>query len=103
MDRLELYAVGALAIVGLVIYWDLRSGVKGAAVAVGTGAKAAANAVNPVNNNNIINQGANALLGHDNKTSSIGTSFFDWMNPDQPVAVNGPLKVVTPAATRKTK
>lgn len=40
--------------------------------------KDAANAINPTNNNNVINQGVNSVLGLDNKTESIGTKIYDW-------------------------
>lgn len=57
---------------GLFIAWKLTSGVK-----------AAAKAVDPTNNDNIVNHGVNAAVGLDNKTASIGTKIYDWLHPDQ--------------------
>jgi hypothetical protein len=44
--------------------------------------KSAANAVNPLNNENVINKGANAIFGMDNKTESIGTKIYDLLHPE---------------------
>lgn len=44
--------------------------------------KSAANAVNPLNNDNVINKGANAIFGMDNKTESIGTKIYDLLHPE---------------------
>jgi hypothetical protein len=38
---------------------------------------AVATAVDPTNSNNIFNEGANAMLGLDNETASIGTKLYD--------------------------
>lgn len=53
---------------------------KKSVTAVTDGVKTAAQAVNPVNNDNIINKGVNAVFGLDNKTESIGTKIYDWVN-----------------------
>lgn len=51
---------------------------------VTTGVKTAAQAINPVNDQNIINKGANALFGFDNKTESIGTKIYDLFHKEEP-------------------
>lgn len=74
-------------------------------------AKAAINAVNPLNSNNIANKGANAVVGFDNKTESIGTWLHRLVNPEYDKTGVMPsstkketvLKVpVTPKVTAKT-
>lgn len=66
----ESYLILAAVAGGLYLAWSAKKGVA-----------AAANAINPANGNNIINQAANAITGHDNETSSLGTAFFEWWNP----------------------
>lgn len=51
---------------------------------VTTGVKTAAQAINPVNDQNIINKGANALFGLDNKSASIGTKIYDFFHKEEP-------------------
>ena len=64
-------------------------------------AQAAAQAVNPVNNNNIINRAANAIVGKDNSTSSIGSTLYDWLHPDfANYNPNGTVKTAAPTASR---
>lgn len=78
LDNVEgLLILGAIA-AGLYLAWSSKEAVK-----------AAASAVNPLNNNNAISTGANAVVGLDNKTASIGTKIFDWLNPSQPAFTPG--------------
>jgi Flp pilus assembly protein TadG len=52
-------------------------------------AGAAAQAVNPFNNDNIINQGATSIYqGATGSTGTIGTDLYDWMHPEY-VKYNG--------------
>ncbi len=67
--------VGGLLVAVIALYYT-----KKAADSVVTGASKVANAVNPTNNQNIINRGFNALFGLDNKTESVGTKVYDFFN-----------------------
>lgn len=90
MDKTEMLFVAGVALAVLYIYTDAKR----AAVAVGT-------AVNPVNPNNVINQGVNgigaAVTGSDDW--SLGTQLHKWFG-DETGFTPGPVK---PAATRATK
>lgn len=90
MDKTEMLFVAGVALAVLYIYTDAKR----AAVAVGT-------AVNPVNPNNVINQGVNgigaAVTGADDW--SLGTQLHKWFG-DETGFQPGPVK---PAATRATK
>lgn len=76
---------GAIA-AGLLLAWYSRRAVADAA-----------QAVNPLNNDNIINRAAQAITGNDNKTSSIGSKIHEWFNPG--FANYNPNAPVKPAAT----
>ena len=60
---------------------------------------AAANALNPTNQDNIVNKGANSLFGFDNKTQSIGTWFYDKFNPEKKPKTAPPKKAVQATQT----
>lgn len=53
---------------------------------VSKAAEIANNALNPTKDSNIVNKGANAIFGLDNKTASIGTKVYDFFNPEPPKA-----------------
>lgn len=67
--------VAIAAGVVLVVGWYIKN-------KAGDTLKQAGQAVNPVNNDNVINQGAQSLWGvfTDGK-GSIGTDIYDWLNP----------------------
>lgn len=68
------YVLGGLAVLGF-LYW------KG-----GKAIKAAANAVNPVNHDNVFSSGVNdigsAVSGDD--SFSLGAKIYDWTHPGDP-------------------
>lgn len=64
-----------LGVAVVALYYTKKS-----VVAVADGVKTAAQSVNPVNNENIINRGVNAVFGLDNRTDSIGSKIYDWVN-----------------------
>lgn len=79
--KTETYLILAAVSAGVYLAWKGKEAVA-----------AAASAVNPLNNNNIISQGANAAVGLDNQTASIGTRLFDWLNPKQAAFTPGPSR-----------
>lgn len=67
--------VGGLVVAVAALYYTKKAATV-AVEKVGTAVKA----INPVNDKNIINEGANKLFGLDNKTASIGTKIYDFFN-----------------------
>jgi len=56
-------------------------------------AAAAVNAVNPLNNENVISEGANEVLGLTDRGTSIGSFIFDLFNPEfDPNAATPPIR-----------
>lgn len=88
----ESYLILAAIAGGLYLAWSAKKTVA-----------AAASAINPANNNNVINQAANAITGHDNETSSIGSSLFEWLNPDVVEAEKLAAAPIKAAPVRVTK
>lgn len=91
----ESYLILAAVAGGLYLAWSAKQTVK-----------AAASAINPANNNNVINQAANAITGHDNETSSIGTWLFEKLNPAAVAAEQQdamPTRTVKPVPVRVTR
>jgi hypothetical protein len=72
-----LLAVGGVVVL-LYLAYQAKNAVGNAASTAWDATTNAANAINPLNNNNVIYQGANAALG----TDSIGGSIFDFLNPN---------------------
>lgn len=89
VDNTQLMLVGVVSIIGLVVYFDIKSGVKKTAKAVGT-------AINPMDANNLASKGARAVLGEDFVIDKIGggvakvVDWLDWGSSDKPKAT--PLK-----------
>ncbi len=77
--------IAAAVAAGLLVAWYSKQAVT-----------AAAQAVNPVNPDNVINKAAQAVTGNDNKKSSIGTKIYDWLHPD--FTSYNPNGTVKPAA-----
>lgn len=88
LSATQILALGAVAIAGTVVYVGSRK------------VAAAANAVNPVNNDNIFKRGFDAVLqktGIIDDDSSLGSSLFDLLNPgaaayDPNEPIRGPLQ-----------
>ena len=86
----QILAIGAVGIAGVVV-WQTRR-------AVSDAVSDAANAVNPANNDNIINRGFNSLLGFTQRGTSFGSAIFDTFNkrfdpneaPPKPDPIRGP-------------
>lgn len=57
------------------------------------------NKFNPTNDNNVINEGVNSWFGFDNKTQSIGTWFYDKLNPEKKPKTAPPKKAVQATQT----
>ena len=52
------------------------------ATRVSRAAEDALQAVNPLNNDNVISQGFNELIGATDKGTSLGSIIFDFFNPE---------------------
>lgn len=87
----DLLIKAAAVLVGVgAVYWVAKKATGAAASAVGAvadSAAAAVQAINPMNNENVIYQAANVLTGGDSR-STLGTRIYDWFNPD-PLAPKG--------------
>lgn len=90
----ESYLIMAAVAGGLYLAWSAKSAVKQAAAAA-----------NPMNNNNAVQQGLNAITGHDGKNSTWSTGLLDWLTPsyDPNGYKKGIPAPVKPAASRVTK
>ena len=95
-----LIGLGGLAVAIIALYYT-KKGAEKVAEKVAEGVSKAAQAVNPSNDKNIVNQGINKLFGFDNESQSIGTWLYDKFNSEQktePTAKPAPVKPVATTA-----
>ena len=86
--------VGGLLVAIIALYYTKKGAEK-----IAEGVSKAANAVNPTNDKNIVNQGINKLFGFDNESQSIGTWLYDKFNSEQKTEPTAKPEPIKPVAT----
>ena len=67
LSPFQIFALGGVAIVGFLVFRASRAGAR------------ALQAINPLNNQNVISEGFNELTGASDRGSSLGSDIFDFV------------------------